>query len=91
MAIRMGYYRKRPIVSEAMLFEDADNVMRDIDVWMAAAPHMFLVSPERVSLHFDTLGGTMVAHPGDWIIRGIQGEFYSCKPDIFEATYEAVD
>lgn len=35
-----------------------------------------------------TLEGVMVASPGDWIIRGIQGEFYPCKPDIFEATYE---
>lgn len=37
-----------------------------------------------------TLEGTMVADPGDWIIRGVQGEFYPCKPDIFEATYEPV-
>ena len=35
-----------------------------------------------------TLEGVMVASPGDWIIRGVQGEFYPCKPDIFEATYE---
>ena len=35
-----------------------------------------------------TLEGIMIASPGDWIIRGIQGEFYPCKPDIFEATYE---
>ena len=38
----------------------------------------------------ETLEGTMTAAPGDWIIRGVQGEFYPCKPDIFEATYEAV-
>lgn len=38
----------------------------------------------------DTLEGTMIAAPGDWIIRGVQGEFYPCKPDIFEATYEPV-
>jgi hypothetical protein len=37
-----------------------------------------------------TLEGDMLAVPGDWIIRGIKGEFYPCKPDIFEATYEAV-
>lgn len=35
-----------------------------------------------------TLEGTMTAQPGDWIIRGVQGEFYPCKPDIFEQTYE---
>jgi hypothetical protein len=35
-----------------------------------------------------TLEGDMWARPGDWIIKGVQGEFYPCKPDIFEATYE---
>jgi len=39
----------------------------------------------------DTLEGSHIVCPGDWIIRGIKGEFYPCKPDIFEATYEAVD
>lgn len=39
----------------------------------------------------ETLEGIMVAAPGDWIIRGVQGEFYPCKPDIFEATYEPVE
>jgi len=38
-----------------------------------------------------TLEGSMVACPGDWIITGIKGELYPCKPDIFEATYEPVD
>ena len=37
-----------------------------------------------------TLEGMMVARPGDWIIRGVKGELYPCKADIFEATYEAV-
>jgi hypothetical protein len=35
-----------------------------------------------------TLEGDMTASPGDWIIKGVKGEFYPCKPDIFEATYE---
>lgn len=42
------------------------------------------------ALRIKTLEGVMEASPGDWIIRGIQGEFYPCKPDIFEATYTAV-
>jgi len=37
-----------------------------------------------------TLEGTMNASPGDYVIRGVQGEFYPCKPDVFEATYERV-
>jgi hypothetical protein len=48
--------------------------------------------PKRVVGHVDikTLEGTMRAEVGDWIIRGVKGEFYPCKPDIFEATYEPV-
>ena len=37
-----------------------------------------------------TLEGDMIAKPNDWIIKGVKGEFYPCKPDIFEATYEKV-
>lgn len=39
----------------------------------------------------ETLEGTMAVSPGDWVITGVKGEIYSCKPDIFEASYEAVD
>lgn len=43
-------------------------------------------------LTVDTLeGDALTTSPGDWIIRGVQGEFYPCKPDIFEATYEPAD
>ncbi|HWQ95907.1 MAG TPA: hypothetical protein VN368_00905 [Candidatus Methylomirabilis sp.] len=38
-----------------------------------------------------TLEGEMTAHPGDWIIKGVNGELYPCKPDIFEKTYEPVE
>ena len=43
---------------------------------------------EREGLHIDTLEGKMLANVGDWIIRGVKGEHYPCKPDIFAATYE---
>ncbi|MGC9261425.1 MAG: hypothetical protein ACP5I8_15275 [Phycisphaerae bacterium] len=43
-----------------------------------------------VSIFIETLEGVMRADPGDWVITGIKGEKYPCKPDIFEATYEAV-
>lgn len=45
---------------------------------------------QRLGLLIPTLEGLMIAREGDWIIKGIQGEIYSCKPDIFEATYENV-
>lgn len=42
-------------------------------------------------LEIETLEGVMTARPGDWIITGVKGERYPCKPDIFQATYEAVE
>ncbi len=44
-----------------------------------------------VAVDIATMEGTMTASPGDWIITGIKGERYPCKPDIFEATYEPAD
>jgi hypothetical protein len=56
----------------------------------ARSPHVDnpeLHTTDRPVIH--TLEGVLTASPGDWIIKGVQGEFYPCKPDIFEATYEA--
>lgn len=47
--------------------------------------------PEDGSMLIDTLEGVMRADPGDWIIRGVKGELYPCKPDIFAATYDPAD
>ena len=46
--------------------------------------------PPYIELTIPTLEGDHIARHGDWIIRGVKGEFYPCKPDIFEATYEPV-
>jgi hypothetical protein len=53
-------------------------------------PNVYVAHPDPY-MRIVTLEGTMVASRGDWIIKGVKGEFYPCKPDIFEATYEAVD
>ena len=76
-------YRKRPVVIEAVQYD-------------GTFPLAFLRGDERVtsgsagSLEISTLEGVMRAEKGDWIIRGIKGELYPCKPDIFAQTYEAV-
>lgn len=44
-----------------------------------------------VEMEIETLEGTMKANKGDWIIKGVKGELYPCKPDVFEMTYEKVD
>ena len=46
---------------------------------------------DKMGLLIPTLEGVMIGREGDWIIRGVKGEFYPCKPDIFEATYEKVE
>ena len=48
------------------------------------------IDPRDGRMMIATLEGAMHANPGDWIIRGVQGEFYPCKPDVFAATYEPV-
>ena len=52
-----------------------------------------VVEAEQTSVHLriETLEGTMLASPGDWIITGVQGERYPCKPDVFAQTYEPAD
>ncbi|MBF4602812.1 hypothetical protein [Curtobacterium sp. VKM Ac-2884] len=49
------------------------------------------IAERAEGIYIRTLEGEMHVSPGDWVIRGVQGEFYPCKPDIFEATYEKVE
>lgn len=83
-------YRKKPVVIEAM--QVTSENFKSLSEWL---PHdgtaLILASPGRVSVHIETLEGKMIASPGDFIIKGVQGEFYPCKPDIFEQTYEVAE
>jgi len=73
-------FRKKPVVVEAtQWFKDGDHP--------AVRPSRFTQVTKRLGV-IDTLEGEMVVTPGDWIITGIKGEHYPCKPDIFAATYE---
>jgi hypothetical protein len=96
-------FRKRPVVITAMQIDASLDLLDDTDMTSNAAS-VAAVSGWLLGHGFDdfkvhgdsspfglaigTLEGTMIASPGDWIIQGVQGEFYPCKPDIFEATYE---
>jgi hypothetical protein len=75
-------YRKKPVVIEARKLTIAS--LNEICKWANA-------SEGRNGCAIPTLEGCMTARIGDYIIRGVQGEFYPCKPDIFEATYERVE
>ncbi len=85
-------YRKKPVTIEAMQFDGTKESANDILGWIGTcgglAKRTHRTKPER-GLTIATLEGDMHAAPGWWIIRGVQGEFYPCKPDIFTATYEA--
>lgn len=81
---RVRSFRKRPVVIEAVQF-DGSNAL-DIVRWMGARYVSTGINGDRLVIV--TLEGDMTASVGDWIIKGVQGEFYPCKPDIFEATYE---
>lgn len=81
-------YRKKPVEVEARLYT-GDN-WADIASWMREFDvRIGMTNTRKASI--PTLEGTMYATPGDYIIKGVQGEFYPCKPDIFEATYEEAD
>ena len=77
-------FRKKPVVIEAVQW--LGNNLSEIQAFYK--PDSILVGDE---IHINTLEGTMAARIGDYIIKGIKGEFYPCKPDIFEATYDPVD
>jgi hypothetical protein len=81
----MPMFRKKPVVIEAVQF---DGTNHDAIVRFAGLKAR-VIGRERALL-IGTLEGSLTASPGDWIIRGVQGEFYPCKPDIFAATYEPV-
>lgn len=91
----MPKFRKRPVEIEARLFDGfaADQSGWDILHWIDCEGVMAGGEGQGADavLKIDTLEGVMTAQVGDWIIRGVKGEFYPCKPDIFAATYEPVD
>lgn len=102
----MAKYRKKPVVIEAVQFIEMERKQRkygvsvefnsgDIAKFMGR-PICVRTSPNgtpegRTYIEIETLEGVMEADVGDWIIKGVAGEFYPCKPDIFAATYELVE
>lgn len=80
-------FRKKPVVIDAIQYTDHERDERALEnfigrdlTWKTSAPPKLVIQ---------TLEGEMLASVGDWIIRGMKGELYPCKPDIFEMTYEA--
>lgn len=80
----MTKYRKRPVVIEAALFDGSKESLAPLDI---PAGRYFIADD---AAFITTLEGVMRADTGDYVIKGVAGEFYPCKPDIFAKTYEAV-
>lgn len=79
----MAKYRKKPVVIEAIQYEG-----NNLDEIESFAKSIFEYNNEKLTIR--TLEGNVCASLGDYIIKGVNGEFYPCKPDIFEKTYEVV-
>lgn len=81
-------YRKKPVVIEAIKYEK-EHIGRALD--FCNNNENIQYNPEDNEYYIHTLEGDMKVSEGDYIIKGINGEFYPCKPDIFEKTYETLD
>lgn len=82
----MARFRKKPLVIEAFQWHG-----EEVAGFERICVGKDELSNDHYNLVIPTLEGTMYAVEGDWIITGIKGEVYPCKPDIFAATYEPVD
>jgi hypothetical protein len=87
----MPIFRKKPVEIEARKY--TEETRYDVIKWCNAglcASANAIAYHDGYALIIRTLEGQHVASVGDWIIKGVAGEFYPCKPDIFAATYDAV-
>lgn len=89
----MPKFRKKPVEIEAVPFDGTVGSANRTLGWIGSnggdAKRVHATRPE-LGLVIHTLEGDMRAEPGDWIIKGVAGEFYPCRDDIFAATYEPV-
>lgn len=79
-------YRKKPVVIEAMQYLREENISACLDFCFE-----MVYNQDENEYYIRTLEGDMKVSKGDYIIKGVQGEFYPCKSDIFEMTYEKVE
>lgn len=84
--------RKKPVIIEA--WEFTRKSLKSTDSWVRLYSDKLHLTSQYAGkvlyIEIDTLEGTMRADLGDFIIKGVQGEFYPCKPDIFEKTYDVI-
>ena len=86
----MAKYRKKPVIIDAWEFDCWLDYSKTLPKEIKDAVDIIRLTQDG-KLQIKTLEGNMIANRGDFIIKGVKGEYYSCKPDIFEATYELVE
>ena len=84
-------YRKKPVVVEAVQFVDTEESITKLSELGLDPVRIDYADLDNPILKIETLEGMMIATEGDYIIKGVQGEFYPCKPDIFAETYEEAE
>lgn len=89
-------FRKKPVVIEAYQFlppvYESDCPQFLLDAFKTEVAQIaYILDDGEYEMEIKTLEGVMTAIKGDWIIQGVNGEIYPCKPDIFEKTYEKVE
>lgn len=82
-------YRKKPVVIEAVEFKGFENI-EEVQEFMRGNVRIQFPPECDIVLLIETLEGVMVANVGDYIIKGVKGEYYPCKAEIFHETYEEV-
>jgi len=84
--------QKKPVIIEYEKFQDTVACFTALQDRLGIDPlRVSYRDPEHPVLKIETLEGTMIANVGDYVIKGVHGECYPCKPDIFKATYDILD
>jgi hypothetical protein len=86
----MAKFRKKPVVIDATNFRGTNIDGEKEAIQLFFGLHNFIWDTYNNNLIIPTLEDEMIASPGDWIIKGVNGEYYPCKPDIFVKTYDQV-
>lgn len=87
----MAKFRKKPVVIDAIQITGTN--LREIEAFFGETPRNigWSMNDRTGVVNISTMEGQMRGDVGDWIIRGVKGEFYPCKPDVFAATYEPTE
>ena len=81
-------FRKKPVIVDAMQFDGTYDCAGKLKEW--GCPIVWATFPMGTVFRIETLEGDMIVDEGDWVIKGVAGEFFPCKPEIFAATYEEI-